>query len=199
MTAHRRTRLSRTVAAAAASLALLGGVAACSSSDSEDAAKEVGSRNGDGSLTLIDEEDRGKPVELAGDTIQGGTWDSADHRGSVVVVNLWASWCGPCAKEAPHLVDTYEATKGDDVEFVGIDYRESSMETGKAQAKEWGFTWPSVYDKSGATALDMQGKLTTQPSTAVLDAEGRIAAVVLGPVTESTLVGVVEDTVAEQG
>lgn len=199
MTAHRRTRLSRTVAAAAASLALLGGVAACSSSDSEDAAKEVGSRNGDGSLTLIDEEDRGKPVELAGDTIQGGTWDSADHRGSVVVVNLWASWCGPCAKEAPHLVDTYEATKGDDVEFVGIDYRESSMETGKAQAKEWGFTWPSVYDKSGATALDMQGKLTAQPSTAVLDAEGRIAAVVLGPVTESTLVGVVEDTVAEQG
>lgn len=199
MTALRLTRLSRSVAAAAGALALLGGVAACSSSDSEDAAKEVGSRNGDGSLTLIEEEDRGEPVELAGDTIQGDTWDSADHRGSVVVVNLWASWCGPCAKEAPHLVDTYEATKGDDVEFVGIDYRESSMETGRAQAKEWGFTWPSVYDKSGSTALDMQGKLTAQPSTAVLDGEGRIAAVVLGPVTESTLVGVVEDTLAEQG
>lgn len=199
MTAHRRTRPSRSIAAAAAALALLGGVAACSSSDSADAAKEVGSRNGDGSLTLIEEEDRGEPVELSGDTIQGDTWDSDDHRGKVVVVNLWASWCGPCAKEAPHLVDTYEATKGDDVEFVGIDYRESSVETGRAQAKEWGFTWPSVYDKSGSTALDMQGKLTAQPSTAVLDGEGRIAAVVLGPVTESTLVGVVEDTLAEQG
>ncbi|EKA60186.1 redoxin [Janibacter hoylei PVAS-1] len=43
----------------------------------------------------------------------------------------------------------------------------------------------------------MQGKMTTQPSTAVLDREGRIAAVVLGPVTTSTLVGVVEDTLAE--
>ena len=42
-------------------------------------------------------------------------------------------------------------------------------------------------------------KVTATPSTAVLDREGRIAAVVLGPVTTSTLVGLVEDTAAEQG
>ncbi|UUZ43848.1 TlpA disulfide reductase family protein [Janibacter limosus] len=51
------------------------------------------------------------------------------------MVNLWASWCGPCAKEAPHLVDAYRATKGEDVAFVGIDYRESSVATGLAQAE----------------------------------------------------------------
>lgn len=114
------------------------------------------------------------------------------------MVTLWASWCGPCAKEAPHLVDAYQATKGEDVAFVGIDYRESSVATGLAQAETWGFTWPSVYDETGTTAIDIQGKMTTQPSTAVLDREGRIAAVVLGPVTESTLLGIVEDTLAEQ-
>ena len=191
-------RMTRTLVAAVSALALTGGLAACSESATEKAAKEVGSRDGDGSLHLIKATERGNPVELAGETINDRTWDSADHRGQVVVVNLWASWCGPCAKEAPHLVEAHEQTKGEDVEFVGIDYRESSKATGLAQSKEWGFVWPSVYDKSGTTAIDMQGKMTTQPSTAVLDTQGRIAAVILGPVTTTTLVGIVEDTLAEQ-
>ena len=193
----RHHRLTRTLVAAVSALALAGGVAACGESASEKAAKEVGSRNGDGSMTLFAPDERGEPVQLAGDTIDGATWDSADQRGKVVVVNLWASWCGPCAKEAPHLVEAFDETKGEDVEFVGINFRESSKETGRAQAQEWGFTWPSVYDKSGKTAIDMQGKMTTQPSTAILDRDGRIAAVVLGPVTTQTLVGAVEDTLAE--
>ncbi|WP_114201249.1 TlpA family protein disulfide reductase [Janibacter anophelis] len=187
----------RTLLTSASALVLAGTLAACGESAAEKAAKEVGSRNGDGSMTLFEPAERGAPVELAGETIQGATWDSADERGKVVVVNLWASWCGPCAKEAPHLVEAHEETKGEDVAFVGINYRESSKETGRAQGEEWGFVWPSVYDKSGQSAIDMQGKMTTQPSTAVLDREGRIAAVVLGPVTTSTLVGVVEDTLAE--
>lgn len=195
MTAHRPTR--RTVVAAASTLAVMAVAGCSSSSDTADAAQDAGYRSGDGTLHLIPAAERDEPVELARETIQGATWDSADERGEVVVVNLWASWCGPCAKEAPHLVEAHEETKGEDVAFVGINYRESSKETGRAQGEEWGFVWPSVYDKSGQSAIDMQGKMTTQPSTAVLDREGRIAAVVLGPVTTSTLVGVVEDTLAE--
>ena len=96
----RLNRLSRTVAAAACALAVLGGSAACSSSGTDDAAKEVGSRNGDGSLTLIEEGDREEPVELSGDTIQGKTWDSADHRGSVVVVNANREVVAPAENSA---------------------------------------------------------------------------------------------------
>lgn len=195
MNAH---RITRTLVATTSAIALLGGLAACSSA-TEDAAKNTGYRSGDGSLHLVPVDERDEPVELAGETIRGKSWDSGDHRGEVVVVNLWASWCGPCAKEAPELVNAFKATKGDDVAFVGIDYRESSVKTGLAQAQSWGFTWPSVYDETGTTALDMQGKMSTTPSTAILDREGRIAAVVLGPVTESTLVGIVEDTLAEAG
>ncbi|WP_068326577.1 TlpA disulfide reductase family protein [Janibacter terrae] len=150
-------------------------------------------------MTAFDETQRGEPVELAGETLDGQTWDSADHRGQVVVVNVWASWCGPCAKEAPHLVALNKELKGEDVELVGINFRESSVETGRSQAKTWGFTWPSIYDKSGATSIAMQGKMTTQPSTAVLDRQGRIAAVVLGATTQSTLQGLIEDTLAEEG
>ena len=197
MTALRPTR--RAVVATASTLAVAAITGCSADSGASEAAPDAGYRAGDGSVTLFDTDERGEPVELAGDTLDGETWDSADHRGKVVVVNVWASWCGPCAKEAPHLVEIHEETKGEDVEFVGINFRESSKETGRAQAQKWGFTWPSVYDKSGQSALAMQGKMTATPSTAVLDGEGRIAAVVLGPVTTSTLVGLVEDTVAEQG
>lgn len=198
VTASLLTRLFRPLLATAGALVLAGSIAACGASAPEKAAQEVGYREGDGSLLVIKESDRQEPIELSGQTIQGKAWDSADHRGSVVVVNLWASWCGPCAKEAPHLVEAHEETASDDVEFVGINSRESSKSTGLAQSKAWGFEWPSVYDKSGSTAIDMQGKTTAPPSTAVLDREGRIAVVVLGPVTKDTLVGIIEDTKAEQ-
>ncbi len=196
MTARRPSR--RSLLAAASAVAATSGLAACSSSGAKDE-QDLGYRSGDGSVTAFDETQRGEPVELAGDTLDGQTWDSADHRGQVVVVNVWASWCGPCAKEAPHLVEAFDETKGEDVEFVGINYRESSKETGRAQGEEWGFTWPSIYDKSGTTSIAMQGKMTTQPSTAVLDRQGRIAAVVLGATTQSTLQGLIEDTLAEEG
>lgn len=194
MTARRPSR--RSLLAAASAIAATGGLAACSSSSAKDE-QDLGYRSGDGSVTAFDETQRGEPVELAGDTLDGQTWDSADHRGQVVVVNVWASWCGPCAKEAPHLVALNKELKGDDVQLVGINFRESSVATGRAQAKTWGFVWPSIYDKSGTTSIAMQGKMTTQPSTAVLDRQGRIAAVVLGATTQATLRGLIEDTLAE--
>ena len=196
MTARRPSR--RSLLTAAGAIAATGALAACSSSGAEDD-QDLGYRSGDGSVTAFDETQRGEPVELAGDTLDGQTWDSADHRGQVVVVNVWASWCGPCAKEAPHLVALNKELKGDDVQLVGINFRESSVATGRAQAKTWGFVWPSIYDKSGTTSIAMQGKMTTQPSTAVLDRQGRIAAVVLGATTQSTLRGLIEDTLAEEG
>lgn len=194
----RRPLLIRPLIAMVAALTLTASVTACSESASEQAAKEVGYRDGDGSVTNFEPAERDEPVELSGETIQGNTWDSKDHRGSVVVVNSWASWCGPCEKEAPHLVEAHQETKEDDVEFVGIDFREHSVETGLAQSKTWGYKWPSVYDKSGSTALDMQGKMSITPSTVVLDREGRIAIVILGATTKKTFVGAIEDIVAEQ-
>ena len=198
------TPFARRVTAVLSGAALLAGASACSSDPNSVAEQakqgsEKGYVAGDGSIVTTPPEERKEPITLTGPTLDGEELSLQDLRGEVVVVNLWASWCGPCEREAPHLVavhDKYQE-QGAPVRFVGIDYREPSIETGKAQAAAWGFVWPSIFDKSGSTAIDMQGVLATQPSTAVLDREGRVAAVVQGVVSESTLTGLVDDVLAE--
>lgn len=108
------------------------------------AKKAAGNRqgyiSGDGSVRQIPSSERDKPVTLTGKTLKGKTWSVGDHGGSVVIVNLWVSWCGPCHEEAPDLVRAHKAllTGEDPVEFIGIDYRESSISTGRSQASAWG-------------------------------------------------------------
>ena len=195
------TRTTRRLAGALTAAALALGAAACSDPNSvaeqAKANPDAGYVAGDGSIVAVAPEDRKEPVTLSGETLDGGTLALADMRGKVVVVNLWASWCGPCEAEAPHLVALAEKYEGKPVELVGIDYREPSKETGAAQAKAWGFTWPSIFDKTGTSAIEMQGVLASQPSTAILDTEGRVAASVQGATTESTLAGLVDDVLAE--
>lgn len=192
----RRRLLAGTLAAlTAASLTACGG--GNSVADQAKAGDRKGYVGGDGTIRQIAPDERKEPVTLAGDTLDGDTWDIADHRGSVVVVNLWASWCGPCEKEAPELVEAHQAYRDKGVEFIGIDYREPSLDTGKAQSEAWGLTYPSIFDDTGTTSIGMQGTLSAQPSTAVVDREGRVAAVVLGATTRSTLTGLIDDVLAE--
>ena len=59
--------------------------------------------SGDGSVEKIAVGDRGQPVKLSGDTIDGGTWAMPTSQDTVVVVNVWGSWCPPCVAETPTL------------------------------------------------------------------------------------------------
>ncbi len=199
MTARRPTRVAGTLAA----LALLLGVASCSQDPNSVAAQakagdQKGYVSGNGAVETIPEDKRAEPVELKGDLVGGGTWDSASARGTdVVVVNVWGSWCAPCVAEAPELQEVWEALEeeGAPVEFIGIDFREDPAR-GAAFLKRAGITYPSLSDESGVLILALQGKAPTVPTTLVLDREGRIAARVNGPVDGTTLRGLVDDVVA---
>jgi thiol-disulfide isomerase/thioredoxin len=122
-----------------------------------------------------------------------GTGSLADYRGQVVVVNYWASWCGPCRGEAPALVAAHKRLH--DVTFVGLDRNDDSNANALAFVRTYGVPYPSLYDSGGKLLLAFNGAVppTSLPSTIVLDAEGRVAAVVLGPTTATTLVDLVHD------
>ncbi len=152
--------------------------------------------SGDGRVEMIPADRRAAPVTLEGTLLDGAAWTSTAARGKPLVVNVWASWCGPCAAEAPVLRSVSEAAEfAGKVGWIGINLREPAP-NGLAQVKAWRHTYPSLSDQAGVTLLALQGKAAAMPSTLVLDSEGRIAARILGPVTSSTLTGMIEDVLS---
>jgi thiol-disulfide isomerase/thioredoxin len=116
--------------------------------------------------------------------------------GTVLVVNVWGSWCPPCIEETPALQKAHEQLAGKDVEFIGLDIQESP-ESGLAFQKANNVAYPSLAYDGGVPLLALQGKVAATPTTLVLDRHGRIAARVSGPVTTATVVGLVDDVLAE--
>jgi thiol-disulfide isomerase/thioredoxin len=168
-------------------------VAGCSDLQGTDGKQYVG---GDGQIIVIPPEDRTDPVAASGPAIDGGELDLADYRGDVVVANLWWSGCGPCRKEMPILDDV-----GDGTALLGINTREPSKDNALSFMRGLGLDFPSFYDPGGEVLLAFD-KIRPQaiPSTAILDRQGRLAALVSGEVTSPvTLRDVIADVVAEDG
>ena len=114
----------------------------------------------------------------------GGSARLADHRGKVVVLNFWASWCAPCRDEAPLLERWHRRIQAQGGTVVGVDALDA---TGDARAfvRRFGITYPNVRDASGRN-LKPYG-VSGYPETFVIDRRGRIAALTRGPVTEEFL------------
>jgi peroxiredoxin len=196
------SRTSRVGAAAA--LAAVLALAGCSGESSSLAEQARAGDNksyisGDGEIVRYAPEDRLEPLTLSGATLTGEQWSLADHRGSVVVLNKWGSWCPPCVKETPDLVQAWAEIQAMEapVTMVGLNFRESAQ-TGAAFAEKSGMTYPSISDEDGILPLQLQGRAQATPTTLVLDTEGRIAAAVAGPLTKATLLGLVDDVVRDE-
>ncbi|AXO32654.1 TlpA disulfide reductase family protein [Micromonospora sp. B006] len=149
----------------------------------------------DGSVVTCEPAQRSKTPKVSGELLTGGGYDISRDRGQVVVVNFWGSWCAPCRAEADDLEDTYQATKGSGVSFLGINVQDSKD---KALAFEEGrVTYPSIFDPASRQALNFDIPPNTTPATVVLDREGRIAVVIRRAVTRDELRPIVEKIAAE--
>lgn len=142
--------------------------------------------------------ERGAPVELAGTTLTDDFLDVADLRGQVVVINVWGSWCPPCRKEAPILAKLSRGYADQGVAFVGVDVKDNRA-AALAFERTYGITYPSIEDPDGRAvlALSQYVPASAVPVTLVLDAEGRVAARVLGAVREATLRALLDSTLRE--
>jgi thiol-disulfide isomerase/thioredoxin len=193
-----RAIVGRTAAAVAAgALALT--LAACGAQDSG-AGDVVGQGfvSGDGSVQQWTPEERREPVTVEGTTFEGDEVTTADWRGDVVVLNTWYAGCAPCRAEAPDLVELATERADEGVRLLGIN-TEDDAGAGLAFQRTFEVPYPSIEDRSGRVVARLSGVVPLQavPSTVVLDAEGRVAARVIGQVAGSTLDAIVDDVLAE--
>jgi cytochrome c biogenesis protein CcmG/thiol:disulfide interchange protein DsbE len=103
-------------------------------------------------------------------------------RGKTVVLNFWASWCGPCRDEMPLLQKGSKRWQGKDVVFVGIDAKDVRGDARKFLAR-YGVTYPNVYDGKGST-IGRYG-VTGYPETYFIDKTGKVRFRIAGPVREA--------------
>jgi cytochrome c biogenesis protein CcmG, thiol:disulfide interchange protein DsbE len=108
--------------------------------------------------------------------------------GRPTLVNIFASWCGPCEREMPMLIEAAETTP--EVAFLGIDHLDR-LEDGRAFVDELGIPFATIHDIDGDVAFAVGGR--GMPTTVVFDADGQLAGRVVGELTETSLAQLLDE------
>ncbi len=121
--------------------------------------------------------------DFTGTTLDGETIRLSDFRGKIVLLNDFASWCGPCRAETPHLVDIYNAEEGE-VVFIGLNIEETEANVA-GYRDEFNVPYPLVLNQDGA--LTEIYRPIGLPTSWFIDPEGVVRYVHAGPMTTPML------------
>jgi len=104
-------------------------------------------------------------------SIDGPNLRLQEQRGQVVMINFWATWCGPCRVEMPHLARLYDKYRGSGFTVLAVNIDEDPYKAASL-AKQLGMRFPVLLDKEKKVSR-LYG-LSTMPSTILVDREGRV-------------------------
>ena len=148
----------------------------------------------EGRVSTLAVDDRESAVALRADDLDGNEISLADYRGKPLVIVVWGAWCVECRAEQSDVNGAAEDLAGT-AEFVGIDVRDN-VSAAQLYEREKDVAYPSIDGNDGQALKAFTGSLSpyTVPAFVVLDAEGRIAASIIGKLpSRLTLVDVVEE------
>lgn len=122
--------------------------------------------------------------EFALQTVDGETFRLSRHRGQVVLLNFWATWCGPCRIEMPALQRQHERSSAGGFIVAGVNAGESREDV-KSYGDELGLEFPLLLDPQEEVQRLYQ--IRAYPTSVLIDQEGRVARVHFGVLTEELL------------
>ncbi|GAB3073732.1 TlpA family protein disulfide reductase [Corynebacterium aquatimens] len=194
-----RVGVNRMVAAVVCVLAAAGVLSACSSGGDADT---YAFHSPGGQVEIFYEPEERAPLQgFSGESLMepGKQVQLSDFDGKIVVLNVWGQWCAPCRAEVDDLVEVQEVlTQKGQGTVLGINVRDYNPEVSRDFVKDNGVNYPSIYDPPFKTAAALGGIPTSViPTTIVLDAQHRPAAVFLREITTEDITDITDKLAAE--
>jgi outer membrane lipoprotein-sorting protein/peroxiredoxin len=134
-----------------------------------------------------------EPFPLKGTTLEGKKISYADYKGKVLLVDFWATWCGPCVAELPNVLDAYKKYHAKGFDILGISLDREDRSKLESFIKERKMDWPQIYDgKFWQAENAVAYGVRSIPFTLLIGKDGKIAAVgargeALAPAIETAL------------
>jgi peroxiredoxin len=128
-------------------------------------------------------------------TLDGSTVRLSDLRGQPVLINFWASWCGPCRAEMPHIQAAFEDHADDGLVVLGVDQLESPPSVAQF-VEQFQLTFPIPLDADGEVSAAYQARAL--PTTFFVDADGIIRDTFTGPMSSGLIQSKLETILASR-